>query len=222
MIEIFKDYQAFLERPDKSVNGVSPEFVERYPDVLLFDFSLSGSSINEGCWNCLYCKRCKNCIECDYCTKCNNCSYCSDVHNSSDCLYCMRSDVLTNCEYCVHCYNLVELRFKSHNKFDINPPIIPNIHQAVLSKVLKRGALNMSDWHTCDTKHCRAGWVVHLAGDAGYDLEKIVKCTGFAASLIYWVSSSIRVSNYQFHVNKHIAIEDMKRCAELEAALLNS
>lgn len=35
-------------------------------------------------------------------------------------------------------------------------------------------ALNMSDWHTCDTSHCLAGWAVHLSGPPGYALEAVV------------------------------------------------
>ncbi|MGX1587302.1 pentapeptide repeat-containing protein [Brevundimonas diminuta] len=35
-------------------------------------------------------------------------------------------------------------------------------------------ALNMGDWHTCETTHCIAGWAVHQAGDAGYLLEEMM------------------------------------------------
>ena len=35
-------------------------------------------------------------------------------------------------------------------------------------------ALNMGDWHTCETTHCIAGWAVHQAGPAGYLLEEMV------------------------------------------------
>ena len=47
-------------------------------------------------------------------------------------------------------------------------PVIPKIHSTLLSAVTAQGCrLDMSAWHTCDTTHCRAGWVVHLAGEAG-------------------------------------------------------
>ncbi|MGX1693177.1 pentapeptide repeat-containing protein [Brevundimonas naejangsanensis] len=36
------------------------------------------------------------------------------------------------------------------------------------------GALNMGDWHTCETTHCIAGWAVHQAGPAGYLLEEMM------------------------------------------------
>jgi|GEM_PF-1042424 len=35
-------------------------------------------------------------------------------------------------------------------------------------------ALNMGDWHTCETTHCIAGWAVHQAGAAGYLLEEMM------------------------------------------------
>ena len=44
-------------------------------------------------------------------------------------------------------------------------PKIPGIHQAVYTAASHPGALDMSSWHTCETTHCRAGWVVALAGD---------------------------------------------------------
>ncbi|OYZ07674.1 MAG: hypothetical protein B7Y36_19020 [Novosphingobium sp. 28-62-57] len=66
-------------------------------------------------------------------------------------------------------------------------PIIAQIHQRVYEAASQPNALNMSDWHTCDTTHCRAGWVVALAGDEGKALEKRIG-TPAAATLIYEVS----------------------------------
>ena len=73
----------------------------------------------------------------------------------------------------------------------------------------------MSDWHTCETTHCRAGWVVHLAGEKGRELEKETG-TCFAAMMIYKYSSHIRVSPTKFYLSNEESIADMKRCAELE------
>jgi hypothetical protein len=77
----------------------------------------------------------------------------------------------------------------------------------------------MSDWHTCDTTHCRAGWVVTLAGEAGKKLEDRTS-TQFAAMMIYKASSPIRVSPPRFFDSTKSAIEDIKRCAELETKTL--
>ena len=95
-------------------------------------------------------------------------------------------------------------------------PIIENIHQKVFEAASQPKALDMTDWHTCDTMHCRAGWVVHLAGEAGAKLERQTS-TLFAAMQIYKVSSKVEVSPVRFYEDNATALEDMKKCAELEA-----
>jgi hypothetical protein len=97
-------------------------------------------------------------------------------------------------------------------------PKIPNIHQQVLAAVSAPNALDMSTWHTCDTTHCRGGWVVTLAGDAGRALEAYHD-TQLAAQLIYKASSPIRVSPPRFYESNDVAMADMRRCAAEEAAL---
>jgi hypothetical protein len=96
-----------------------------------------------------------------------------------------------------------------------NYPVIENVHQKVFEAASQPDALNMGDWHTCDTTHCRAGWVVHLAGEAGKKLERQTS-TLFAAMQIYKVSSDIPVSPTRFYEKNEVALADMKRCAEME------
>ena len=46
------------------------------------------------------------------------------------------------------------------------------LKQKILEKVEAEGcSLEMSDWHTCGTTHCLAGWAVVLSGEAGKELE---------------------------------------------------
>jgi len=97
--------------------------------------------------------------------------------------------------------------------FDI--PVIENIHSKILEAVTQPKALDMGAWHTCDTTHCRAGWVVHLAGKPGYELEARTS-TVFAAIQIYNASSEIKVSPPRFYENNEVALKDIQRCAELE------
>ena len=78
-------------------------------------------------------------------------------------------------------------------------------------------ALNMGYWHTCDTTHCRAGWVVFLAGAPGKVLEGHTS-TQFAAMQIYKASSPIRVSPTRFFETNEVAIADIASCAEQEKA----
>ena len=76
----------------------------------------------------------------------------------------------------------------------------------------------MSDWHTCETTHCRAGWVVCLAGAAGTELEAKTS-TLFAAMQIYHKSCpNIPVSPVRFFESNEVAAADIKRCADLELA----
>jgi hypothetical protein len=74
----------------------------------------------------------------------------------------------------------------------------------------------MGAWHTCGTTHCRAGWVVHLAGEKGYALEKFHD-TALAAQLIYRESSpDLHVNVCRFYDDNESALADIKRMAELE------
>jgi hypothetical protein len=77
----------------------------------------------------------------------------------------------------------------------------------------------METWHTCGTTHCRAGWVVHLAGEAGYALERFFD-TPLAAMKIMDASSAEalpKVSPARFYETNEQALADIKRMAELEA-----
>ena len=94
-------------------------------------------------------------------------------------------------------------------------PKIENIHQKIHEATKGENALNMETWHTCDTTHCRAGWVVQLAGETGRKLGKVVG-TAHAAQLIYKDSSIIPVSPVRFYENNETAMKDIVRCAELE------
>jgi len=77
----------------------------------------------------------------------------------------------------------------------------------------------MSDWHSeCGTTHCRAGWVVTLAGEEGQKLEKETD-TCFAAMMIY---TSIRVPHVRFYETNDVAMDDIKRCAKEELETENN
>ncbi|WP_296205309.1 hypothetical protein [uncultured Hyphomicrobium sp.] len=92
--------------------------------------------------------------------------------------------------------------------------MIDDIDAKVYAAVSQPGALNMSTWHTCETTHCRAGWVVHLAGEAGYALERFHGgLTGHAAKLIYAASGS-PINPCRFYDDDATALADMKARAE--------
>ncbi len=97
-------------------------------------------------------------------------------------------------------------------------PSIENIHQKIYAAASQQDALNMSDWHTCDSTHCRAGWAVHLAGEAGAALEYGLG-TSVAAALIYLKSDTTLERIPDFHCNNDEALADMKAMAKKETAL---
>jgi len=82
--------------------------------------------------------------------------------------------------------------------------------------VSQPNALDMGSWHTCETTHCRAGWVVALAGDEGKALEGFYG-TPLAAIKIYRASSDLPVAwALRFFETDEEAMEDMNHMAELE------
>jgi hypothetical protein len=86
----------------------------------------------------------------------------------------------------------------------------------VYDAVSKPGAMDMSTWHTCNTTHCRAGWVVHLAGDAGYSLERFHN-TALAAQLIYDASDpGYKINPCRFYDGNAEAMADIKKMAGVE------
>ena len=91
---------------------------------------------------------------------------------------------LTNADLQGVKFSLAKLRGA---KLPYDAPTVPKIHQQ-LADVVNKDNLDMGDWHSsCGTTHCRAGWVVTLAGEKGKELEEKIG-TNAAAALIYMAS----------------------------------
>src|SRR5262245_15423782 len=67
-------------------------------------------------------------------------------------------------------------------------PIVEQLDAKILAAIETGGELKMKEWHTCETTHCRYGWAITLAGDAGRVLEGEVGPLT-AGALIYWNSA---------------------------------
>jgi hypothetical protein len=92
-------------------------------------------------------------------------------------------------------------------------PVIPNIHQAVYAAASTPESLDMATWHKCKNTHCRAGWIVTLAGEAGKQLEQFHD-TLLAAMLIYDASDpSFKINPARFFDTNEAALADMKKLA---------
>jgi hypothetical protein len=92
---------------------------------------------------------------------------------------------------------------------DLSGLIVPDLDLEMLNATLG-GELQMAIWHTCETTHCRAGWAVVLAGEAGRDLEQKIG-PGNAGTLIYLASTG-RVPD--FYCDNATAMADIARCAQ--------
>ena len=94
-------------------------------------------------------------------------------------------------------------------------PVVENLDQRILDAIALPGnVLDMGDWHTCDTTHCRAGWAVHLAGQPGYALERQLGSAERAGRAIYRASTG---RSPYFFASTEDALADIKRCAAEDA-----
>lgn len=181
------------------------------------------------CYDCSGCSRCYLCSYCSYCSGCSDCSDCSRCYDCSDCSGCSGCSRCSDCLRCSGCSGYSHIAYLIDRKNlrgdptaapgTLGQPPVPkieNIHARVFQAASQPGALNMSDWHTCGTAHCRAGWVVDLAGEAGYALERFHN-TALAAQLIYRESGYL-INPGKFYVTNEEALADMQRLAEAEAA----
>ena len=94
-------------------------------------------------------------------------------------------------------------------------PLVENLHGRILSAIKDGAALEMGSWHSCDTTHCRAGWAIHLAGDAGYELERIFG-SPMAGALIHLKACSWMEKVPNFYATNEDAMADIKSCAKRE------
>jgi len=95
-------------------------------------------------------------------------------------------------------------------------PIVPDLDAAIHAQVYGAGApgtLDMASWHTCETTHCRAGWAIHLAGEAGRKLENVIGSCA-AGALIYHASTG-RVPD--FFASSSDALADICKLAEVRS-----
>lgn len=92
-------------------------------------------------------------------------------------------------------------------------PVIPNIHAAIWAAASQPGALDMSQWHKCETTHCRAGWAVTLAGAAGRELERRLNNDTAAAAMLIYAASDPSRPVPDFYASNEDALADMARRA---------
>lgn len=86
-VRVFKSYEDFLAREDKTLNGVSAEYAQTFNSLRSFhDSVIKGNKTNVGCWNCTHCR---------YCLDCVNCTLCKNSERLDSCIKCSNSEDLT-------------------------------------------------------------------------------------------------------------------------------
>jgi len=94
-------------------------------------------------------------------------------------------------------------------------PVVPDLHARVAAAVQHPEALSMATWH-CGTTHCRAGWIVTLAGEEGEALEREIG-TNAAAALISLASEAQTFQTeamFDFYAEDQRALNDIRRLAQ--------
>ena len=61
--------------------------------------------------------------------------------------------------------------------------------RAIVIDPAKPEALNMRDWHTCETTHCLAGWAQHLSGQPG-DTQTVGTALIWPAAHMFFASNA--------------------------------
>lgn len=108
---------------------------------------------------------------------------------------------------------------------EVSVPVVKDLDAEILKAIERGGKLEMHTWHgrlcpgfhgesrlraeVCGTTHCRAGWAIHLAGEAGIALELIMGPEA-AGECIYLASTGCVPD---FYADDDEAMKDIKRCA---------
>jgi hypothetical protein len=76
----------------------------------------------------------------------------------------------------------------------------------------------MSTWHSCKTTHCIAGWTVHVAGKAGYGLERITDTATAAAAILRKSRPSAPLPNFYATDEAAMAFIEARAAEEIAQA----
>lgn len=122
---------------------------------------------------------------CHCCTNCKDCSYCSTCNSSSRLTGCYGLERVSGASNM--CGKWISSVIPQYLFSQV--PTVEDLNEKVLNAIsVGGGDLEMTRWHTCQTTHCYAGWIVDLAGEAGYATETQVG-PEFAAMMIHHKST---------------------------------
>ncbi len=84
------------------------------------------------------------------------------------------------------------------------------------------GKLEMGDWHEdgyCGTTHCKAGWVIVMAGETGRVMENLLGTPWAATQIILGSCPYLEGKVPNFYANNEAAMNFINECAEKEMSL---
>jgi hypothetical protein len=92
---------------------------------------------------------------------------------------------------------------------NLTVPVVEDLDRKMYEATKGGENFDMNSWH-CGTTHCRAGWAITLAGEAGSKLEEAV---GSAAAGRYIYEASTGRPAPDFYASTMDALADIARCA---------
>ena len=91
-------------------------------------------------------------------------------------------------------------------------PVVENIDAKILAAISADGCkLEMGNWHSCATTHCRAGWAITLAGESGKELER--KTSPDTAGQLIYMASRPGVPVPDFYADNETALKSIQEDA---------
>jgi hypothetical protein len=87
-------------------------------------------------------------------------------------------------------------------------PIVAALDTKILAAIEGGCGFDMSDWHTCETTHCRAGWAIVVAGREGKELES--RLGPSAAGALIYAAAYPDLPVPDFYAKKEDALADIR------------
>jgi hypothetical protein len=92
---------------------------------------------------------------------------------------------------------------------NLTVPVVEDLDRKMYEATKGGENFDMNSWH-CGTTHCRAGWAITLAGEAGAKLEAALGSAN-AGRYIYEASTGRPAPD--FYATTNNALADIARCA---------
>lgn len=178
--------------------------------------SCTGCTDCRDCEDCAHCDASTNLSGCDFCDQSENCVGCVDTYTSKDCHWCAEIRDCVGCDTCGQSVGLEQARYFWRGGCVAVPPEakIERLFARVAEAVRDPKRLAALVRHADAETHSWEGWLVHLAGPAGYALERQTS-TEFAALLLSRAADpQCRLSPRALRLPCDEALREIRRLAD--------